>query len=65
MLSMALICRLIDVFLSRVELGIALNGRPMRKIPSAKARASLTSLDGVTDGLELRTASICVRAVRN
>ena len=62
---MALICRLSDVFLPRVELGIAVNGRPMRKSPGVKASASLTSLDGVTDGLELRMASICVRAVRN
>ena len=65
MLSMVLICRLSDVFLSRVELGIAVNGLPMRKCPGIKASASLTSLEGVTSGLELRMASICVRTVRN
>ena len=56
--TMALICRLSDVFLSRVELGTIVNGRPMRKCHGVKASASLTSLDGVTSGLELRMTSI-------
>ena len=65
MLSMALICRLSDVLLSRVELGIAVNTRPMRKCPGVKTSAPLTSLDRKTSGLELRVASIGVRTVRN
>ena len=43
------------MFLSRLELGIALNSRPMKKCPT------LTSLDGETSRLEFRMASICVR----
>ena len=50
MLSMVLICRLSDVFLSRVELGIAVNGLPMRKFPGVEASATLVSLEGVTRG---------------
>ena len=65
MLSMALICRLSDVLLSRVEFGIAVNSRPMRKCPRVKTSASLTPLDGKTSGLRLRVASIGVRTVRN
>ena len=65
MLSMVLLCRLSDVFLSYVQLGIAVNGLPMRNFPGVKASASLTSVDGVTNGLELRMASICMRTVRN
>ena len=65
MLSMVLIRRLSDVFLSRVEHDLAVNGFPMRKCPGVKASASLASLDGVTSGLQLKMASFCVRTVRN
>ena len=64
MLSVALIFRLSDVFLTRVEIGIAVNGRPMRKCLRVRASASLTSLDGETSGLEMSMASIFIRNVR-
>ena len=47
MLSMALICRLSDVLLSRVELGNAVNGRLMRKCPGVKASAELSGTDEI------------------
>ena len=61
----ALIFRLSDVFLTRVEIGIAVNGRPMRKCLGVRASASLTSLDGVTSGLEMSMASIFIRTAKN